>query len=300
MARSTSSIGIFNDLGVGTGNYVHSDLRWVGGTGNGADTLDNRQYEIGDMVVYPETGQRQLYVCTQQNVDRLPTNTTYWAVVSDPAAMQTIAASIAPWSPSASYQRNDAVTFTASGLTNLYGAEEAIAPGTGIASPAVAEQGTITVDPAAMVDSGGGNQAGIHETITLTPSGTTGVHTVPVETLSTTRGVLVSSHVDIHVPLSNFQDPSITGGMVRTLAVNFSVNGAAEARRIRILRQADFFPAPSLTTRDDVIAYLDDLSAVAFEDTFLDYFPSPLNSTDIVMRIDIPQPDPPRKRHSRQ
>ena len=34
MARSTSSIGIFNDLGVGTGNYVHSDLRWIGGTGN--------------------------------------------------------------------------------------------------------------------------------------------------------------------------------------------------------------------------------------------------------------------------
>ena len=86
MARSTSTIGVFNDLGVGNGNYVHSDLTWVGGTGVGRDGPDDRQYEVGDIVSYRASSSDPyaLYICLQQNTDQLPNvaNSIYWEEVS--------------------------------------------------------------------------------------------------------------------------------------------------------------------------------------------------------------------------
>ena len=78
MPRITSNIGVLNDLTVGTGNYVHSDNRWVGGSGDGTDSLDNRQYRLGNIVSFNNV----LYECILDNIDRLPTNTTYWAAVT--------------------------------------------------------------------------------------------------------------------------------------------------------------------------------------------------------------------------
>ncbi|MDA7960897.1 MAG: hypothetical protein MPJ08_09250 [Nitrosopumilus sp.] len=70
MARSSSTIGVFNDLFLGDGSYAHSDIVWVGDTANpGVASPDTVQYEEGDIVFHGG----HLWVAARQNDNVEPT-----------------------------------------------------------------------------------------------------------------------------------------------------------------------------------------------------------------------------------
>lgn len=79
MARNPSNIGVLNDLEVGLGNYVHSDITWNGGDGTGTDGPDFIRYQPGDLVVSAGI----LYVCLLSNVNLDPaSNSASWQPIS--------------------------------------------------------------------------------------------------------------------------------------------------------------------------------------------------------------------------
>ena len=104
MARGFSTIGVFNDLSVGTGNYVHSAVTWVGGDPNnrGTGNTDSIQYNVGDLVVH----NGQLWVAAQQNDNVEPADgAAEWTAVGvtpiDPTN------ELSRYTPGRAYERGD-------------------------------------------------------------------------------------------------------------------------------------------------------------------------------------------------
>ena len=64
MARGFSTIGVFSDLSVGEGNYVHSAMNWVGDTANaGVPSTSTVLYNAGDIVVHSN----RLWIAAREN-----------------------------------------------------------------------------------------------------------------------------------------------------------------------------------------------------------------------------------------
>ncbi len=86
MARGFSTVGVFNDLSVGEGNYVHSDSTWVGDTTTpGVPSVDTILYNTGDVVFHNSI----LWVAlrSNDNVEPSPVASLDWAQASSGAAV---------------------------------------------------------------------------------------------------------------------------------------------------------------------------------------------------------------------